>query len=359
MERCKIIPFDKRLEKIVRSVGFKISSNPDFIIVAGGDGTFARAAEKYDLPLLFVRKRGSIALHAQTSEERLANDLKKIKRAEFEIKNFLRLEFGGTQAFYDIYLFHRTLSRPLHYTLFLNNKKSYHVSSGILIATPQGSSGLNASLGYPRIKKRRILISHIIPNRSFERKFGIFKRWKILKENSIVRIKVERYGKAVVNYDGKFFGFLKELEVKKGKDAKIIVLEKESFKFAVDAVVEKNGKILLIKRAKEPFKDKWALIGGFVEKGEKDEDAIKREVREEVGLNVKKIEEFGHYFEKGRDPRGPIYSVAFEVKAKGKIKKSAEVKEVRWFKFEELRPIDLAFDHWKILLDYFKWKGLI
>ncbi|HHH80313.1 MAG TPA: NUDIX hydrolase, partial [Thermoplasmatales archaeon] len=51
----------------------------------------------------------------------------------------------------------------------------------------------------------------------------------------------------------------------------------------VDGIVTKNNEILLIKRKNNPFKGRWSLPGGFVNYGEKVEDAVIREVKEETG----------------------------------------------------------------------------
>jgi len=56
---------------------------------------------------------------------------------------------------------------------------------------------------------------------------------------------------------------------------------------AVGAVILLNGKLLLVKRGHEPAKGQWTLPGGLVELGEKARDAVVREAKEEVGLNIK------------------------------------------------------------------------
>ncbi len=361
MLKFRVIPRDRNVEKIFVKEGFRLSRKPDFLVAYGGDGIFASIASKFDLPILFVRKKGSLGFNAQSSLESLKEDVKRIKKGDYEIKKFLRINFNGRKAFNDVFLLHPTGARPIWYNLSFNNHSERVISSGILFATPQGSTGFNASLGGPVVKKRRIIMTHILPTSSIEKKWKRkVLRWRILKENSMIKLNLEKYQKARINADGRSFGFANKLTIKKcRKDTQIIVLQKEEFIQTIDAVIEKDDKILLIKRSKEPFKGKWAFVGGHIEEGESEEEALKREVKEEVGLKVEKYEEFGHYFEKGRDPRGPTYSVAFAVKAKGKIRKGIEAKEVRWFNFKEIKLKDLAFDHWKILLDYLRWKGKI
>jgi len=55
---------------------------------------------------------------------------------------------------------------------------------------------------------------------------------------------------------------------------------------AVGAVVKKGSLIILVKRTHEPGKGFWSIPGGLVELGEPVKDAVKREVREETGLEV-------------------------------------------------------------------------
>lgn len=133
-------------------------------------------------------------------------------------------------------------------------------------------------------------------------------------------------------------------------------MERKKPAITVDGIIlNENDEILLIKRKNEPFKDLWALPGGFVEYGEKVEDAVLREIKEETGLNVEIVKLFGVYSDPKRDPRGHTISVVFHCKIKGGILKgSDDAKEAKWIKFKD--DLKLAFDHLKILKDFFKEK---
>jgi 8-oxo-dGTP diphosphatase len=124
-------------------------------------------------------------------------------------------------------------------------------------------------------------------------------------------------------------------------------------KITVDAVIETDkGEVILVKRKYEPFKDFYALPGGFVEYGETVESACLREAFEETGLKVKIIHLLGVYSDPNRDPRGHVISVVFLCRAiGGSLKDSEETKEVKAFSKKDLKNIKLAFDHSKILKD--------
>lgn len=73
----------------------------------------------------------------------------------------------------------------------------------------------------------------------------------------------------------------------------------------VDIVIKReDGSIILVKRLNPPFKDEWALPGGFVEYGETVETAAKREAKEETGVEIELIRIIGVYSAPNRDPRG-------------------------------------------------------
>jgi 8-oxo-dGTP diphosphatase len=124
-------------------------------------------------------------------------------------------------------------------------------------------------------------------------------------------------------------------------------------KLTVDAVIVKGDRVVLVKRKNNPFKDYWALPGGFMEYGEKVEDAVLREAKEETGLKVKIIKLTGVYSDPKRDPRGHIVSVVYLCnKVGGELKADTDAKEVKWFNINEVPQ--LAFDHKKILEDALK-----
>jgi len=124
----------------------------------------------------------------------------------------------------------------------------------------------------------------------------------------------------------------------------------KSPKLTTDGAIIKDGRILLIKRKNEPFKGKWALPGGFVEYGEKVEDAVVREVKEETGLITKTKEILGVYSDPNRDPRGHTVTVVFLLEIiNGKLKAEDDADSVKFFNLNKLP--DLSFDHGKIIQD--------
>ncbi len=121
----------------------------------------------------------------------------------------------------------------------------------------------------------------------------------------------------------------------------------------VDIIIEmEGGRILLIKRRNPPYG--WAIPGGFVDYGESLETAALREAKEETSLEVELKYQLGAYSDPNRDPRFHTISVVFVARMlEGTPKAADDAKEVGIFGKEDL-PEDLAFDHAKILKDYFE-----
>jgi 8-oxo-dGTP diphosphatase len=128
---------------------------------------------------------------------------------------------------------------------------------------------------------------------------------------------------------------------------------------AVDAIIERNSEALLIKRKNPPFKDRWALPGGFVEYGEPLEDALRREVKEETSLDVEIKRLHGVYSDPKRDPRGHVISICYVASGRGEPAGGDDAVESRFFLFKELLKLNLAFDHNRILKDFLEDKDVL
>lgn len=117
---------------------------------------------------------------------------------------------------------------------------------------------------------------------------------------------------------------------------------------AVDGIIVDMGKILMIKRKNDPFKGKWALPGGFVEKGESLQDAVVREIKEETGLDVFVTGMAGVFSDPDRDPRGVISVVyLLDMVVGSKLKAGDDAAEAKFFDVNDLT--DVAFDHREII----------
>ncbi|RMF89148.1 MAG: NUDIX hydrolase [Methanobacteriota archaeon] len=121
---------------------------------------------------------------------------------------------------------------------------------------------------------------------------------------------------------------------------------------AVDAIVEGEEGIVLVKRGGEPFSGMWALPGGFVRVGESVEEAVEREGYEETGLKFRLKRLHGIYSQPGRDPRGHVISLCFVGEGAGRPRGGDDARAARFFPVHELMGLDLAFDHKRILRDY-------
>ncbi|MFZ2114206.1 MAG: NUDIX hydrolase [Solirubrobacteraceae bacterium] len=112
-----------------------------------------------------------------------------------------------------------------------------------------------------------------------------------------------------------------------------------------------SRRVLLIQRGNQPFRDSWALPGGFVEQGEQVVEAAPRELAEETGMRVGELRLLGVYDTPGRDPRGWTVSVVYlaRVPSEAAVAGGDDASDARWFAVDHLP--ELAFDHALILAD--------
>ena len=127
-----------------------------------------------------------------------------------------------------------------------------------------------------------------------------------------------------------------------------VLVLREKFKTNDKGFLETKNEVLLIKRKNEPFKDCWALPGGFMEIDETLVECAKRELKEETGIDVN---ESKLYFKKildkvDRDSRGRVVSVVYmtHVSQKTIVNAGDDAKEYAWFEINNL-PSNMAFDH--------------
>ncbi len=126
----------------------------------------------------------------------------------------------------------------------------------------------------------------------------------------------------------------------------------------VDLIIEnKKGEILLIERKNEPYG--WALPGGFVDYGETLEAAAIREGKEETNLDITLISQFKSYSDPRRDKRYHTITKVFVAKGEGEAVGMDDAKKAKWFSPQEIESLNIAFDHKKIIKEYFEFKKFL
>lgn len=114
---------------------------------------------------------------------------------------------------------------------------------------------------------------------------------------------------------------------------------------STDCVIVRDNKVLLQKRSFGNFKGYWCLVCGKVKIGETVIHAAVREVKEETGLDVKRLHMVGIYDGKDRDPDNHCVAIGFLVDTNdAEPKVSREATEIKFFPFDKL-PEKIAFDH--------------
>lgn len=127
----------------------------------------------------------------------------------------------------------------------------------------------------------------------------------------------------------------------------------------VGAIIIKDERVVLVKRARPPIAGQWSIPGGALEIGELVREAAVREAREETGLMVEPGELLGVFDRVLRDPdqRVQYHYVLIDFLCKpvgGELGAASDAAEVGWFTREELPALNLADDTHEVILKGFK-----
>jgi 8-oxo-dGTP diphosphatase len=120
------------------------------------------------------------------------------------------------------------------------------------------------------------------------------------------------------------------------------------------ALVERDGRVLLGRRRDDPGAGLWDIPGGFVEEPEHPLDALRRELREETGLEIEPTEFFGIWMQPYHD-RNVLSLTWLARPAGGQERAGDDLVELRWFSPGELPgPGELAFESYVSILSLWR-----
>jgi len=127
----------------------------------------------------------------------------------------------------------------------------------------------------------------------------------------------------------------------------------------VGGVVVHRGRVLLIRRGSEPLKGAWSIPGGLLELGEELAEGVRRELKEETGLDVKPLEVlavFDRIFREGPRVRYHYVIVDYACQLKGgRLRSASDVLDARWVRREDLPQYHLSERATSVLLQAFEF----
>ena len=133
-----------------------------------------------------------------------------------------------------------------------------------------------------------------------------------------------------------------------------------AFAVTVDVVIltmsEGELNVLLVRRGQAPFEGEWAIPGGFKRPTETLDEAAKRELTEETGVDAARLlTQFGAYGDPDRDPRMNVVTVAYlaVLRDVGAVVAGSDAADARLVPVAEVLngKVELAFDHERIVRD--------
>jgi len=185
---------------------FEISKNPDIVFAIGGDGTFLRAANEFDVPILPIRsdERGSTGYYSDVPLKELETIIELLKHRRFYVENLSRKVLINFRS-KDYYAVNEALIRSNLSDVYFrvwnirNNDKElllpFIVSGdGAIFATRIGSTAYNLSAGGPVLLNDSAVLTFLLPDSTFHNPIVFDSSYSLGLE--VVK------GKGVLGYDG-------------------------------------------------------------------------------------------------------------------------------------------------------------
>jgi 8-oxo-dGTP diphosphatase len=126
----------------------------------------------------------------------------------------------------------------------------------------------------------------------------------------------------------------------------------------VGGVVVHRGRVLLVRRGREPLKGQWSIPGGLLELGEELAAGVRRELKEETGLEVEPLEAlvvFDRIFREGSRVRYHYVIVDYACRWKrGRLRPASDVLDARWVRRADLPQYRLGEEATSVILQAFE-----
>lgn len=100
---------------------------------------------------------------------------------------------------------------------------------------------------------------------------------------------------------------------------------------AVLGLALRRGRLLLARRARPPYRGSWDLPGGFLERGETPEQALRRELREELGVRARILDLAGFCVDTYGPGGFPVLAIAYRVRLDSEPRAASDVAGLAWF----------------------------
>lgn len=117
-------------------------------------------------------------------------------------------------------------------------------------------------------------------------------------------------------------------------------------------------KVLLIKRRNEPFKDKWALVGGALYNNEDLLDGLKREIKEKTGIENIDVSLVNVHGKVDRSPVMRMVAISYlgviDINSVNYLKETAKSTDADWIPLSLIKNLELAYDHQEIITSAFE-----